>query len=386
MFVHRWIFICFLVALSVLKSEFHDENKSKMLCFKKPPKSCICSEKLINKHKTSYEYICSNDVVLEMEYIKKRFSVRCKNVPSFEMFPDLIEYIDTTDIILNNCSVPINRSLYDYTSKISKNIESLYIELTGENDGDKDFNSNYFEGLSNLEYLSLDNLRFRQDFRFPNQNGFTKLFELKSLKLDNFPTPNGIFDSLKQLQHLSIRNEVLNYGSINMELFKNQRKLITLDIWGSAYFYLEPNVFAYLTELRLLYLVFNSFKFLPVNMLKHNHKLYEFKLDENSNSIVSLPQKLFANKWNLRYITLNSNKHEYLPEDLFTNSTRINLIKITDNYISSLPKNIFKDQKDLEVLDLRNNLLKNLTDGLFDSLSFLKALSLSHNKLSSLSK
>lgn len=391
MFGHRWIVFWFLVALSFVKSEINRE-KNEILCFKNPPKSCSCSAKLSFLQNPRYEYICSNGndsenkALMQLKYFKDSFVVDCINVQTSESFPDLTEYVDATEISLRNCSVSNNRSLYDYTSKISKNIKRLHFDFTGKNDEENNFNSNYFEGLSSLESFSYDNFRFKQDFRFPLENVFEKLVDLKKLEINNLPTPIGIFDSLKQLQDLNILNSIQKMDSIEFGLFKNQRKLISLAISGTAHFYIERNVFANLTELQILRLFSNSFNFLPENMLEHNHKLNAFILSNNVRSIERLPRKLFANKWNLKHIELQKNSHKHLPEDLFTNSTYIKKILITENGLKALPKDIFKNQINLYFLDLRSNVFENLTDGLFDSLSSLEVLVLSYNKLSSLSK
>ena len=354
-------------------------------CSKNSSSECICTV-----IQPKYIFTCSNDdgsegqVTIVMKNEIDFLSFECENMQSSKTFPDLSEYINESKISLKGCTVPINTSLYDYTSKISKNI--LHIELIVEKDEDKNFNSNYFEGLSDLKSLIL-HFEPNIDFNFALENVFMKLDKLKLLKLYNFPTPNGIFDSLKQLRVLTIHSYDLKISSLESGLLKNQRNLTLLRISGRFInFNIFPNIFANLTELQTLELTYNSFNFLPENMLKNNHKMFEFKFLHNDHSIVSLPRKLFANKLNLEHIELAKNGHEYLPEDLFENSPNIFLIEITKNYLSSLPKDIFKDKKYLRLLDLSSNLLKNLTEGLFDSLSSLVLLFLSHNKLSSLSK
>ena len=383
MFGYCGIIFWFLVALSLAKSKLNDE-KSKNLCIKSSSTSCQCIGEKKYMNKVMYEYNCSNGNdsenigMIHMEYFKKEFVLRCENLLTFETFPDLSDYINTTSVQLEKC--PVNRSLYDYTSKITKNIKNIDLVLSNE----KNFNTNYFEGLSELEFLELNN-PFLINFQFPLENVFEKLVVLKKLFIKSFPTPNGIFDALEQLQILEIRNSKLEKSSIMFGLFKNQRNLNNLLINGYSYTSIESNVFDNLTELQTLQLT-SDFTNLPKDLLKHNHKLDTFKLKNYLEQIETLPGKLFSNKWNLKNIELSGNKIKYLPEDLFMNSTNITTIDISYNELSSLKKNIFTDQINLTLLDLRNNNFQKLTDGLFDSLSSLKVLFLSHNTLSSLSK
>lgn len=380
-----------LAGINLVNSSLFEEAvmKGESFCLKNPPRFCHCTvEKNPYSHLPKrYQYICSKDpeikVVMDIEYIpKNRIHIRCRNIPYIDAFPDLTEYINTTVIDLDNCTVPNNRSYYDYTHKISKNMKKLHL-IIGYNDEDRNFNVNNFEGLSSLENIHIRVQRLIT-FRLPLENVFEKLVELKILEVQNLPTPNGIFDSLKKLQYLYIRNHFLMRYVLQFGLFKNQIELTYILIEASI-ISIEPNVFENLIELETLILNRNMFKSLPENLLQHNQKLYKFELTNNYKTIENLPRKFFANLWHLKNIELKSNNHEFLPEDLFKNSTNIKAIKISDHKIKSLKRDIFKDQINLNLLDLSKNLLKDLTDGLFDSVSLLKELNLSHNKLASLS-
>lgn len=387
MFAHRWILFWIIVTSSVLKSE----NQSDDFCAK-ARRTCFCYQMNIYPNFQKYRVDCrtfkgfKSQVIMDITFEGDIVMVRCDHavLPLPETIPDLSEYINTTRVLLDNCSVPMNRSFYDYTSKISKNMRHLSLILPGDNDVDRDFNTKCFERLAGLESLHLKLIR-NIDFRIPLENVFNKLVELTQLSIRNLPTPNGIFDELKQLQNLSIESTFLA-SSLPFGLFKNQRKLTELNIEGYSVITLHPHLFANLTELETL--KFNKFGFesLPENMLHHNHKLKSFQLTNSFRKVENLPCNFFANMWNLKTISLKSTNLEHITEDIFKNSTNITKIEIFGTKFKSLPKNIFKDQINLFYLDLRHNLLENITDGLFDSLTSLKVLILSHNKLSSLSK
>ena len=261
MLLHKVVLVWTLSGLIFLNGFIEGAGEKSLddYCSKNSSSECNCTV-----IQPKYIFTCSNDdgsegqvtIVMKNKYDFLVFE--CENMQSSKTFPDLSEYINESQISLKGCAVPINTSLYDYTSKISKNIEMLFIELTGKNDEDKNFNSNYFEGLSDLEYLIL-HCEPNIDFNFALENVFMKLDKLKILFIKDFPTPNGIFDSLKQLQELTIHSYDHKNSSLELGLFKNQRKLIRLKISGRFINYIEPNVFANLTELRILELNSNSF-------------------------------------------------------------------------------------------------------------------------------
>ena len=372
MFGYREIIYWFLVALSFVESETSALRKKKDFCLKisRLP-SCDCSNK-------TKQVVCKNvndsesNVIFEINFDDGMKIVHCLHagIPSLEAFPDLTEYINTTQVFLDSCPVTMNGSLYDYTSKISKNMKHLSLNLAGINNEDKDFNTNYFTRITDLISLNL-RVHRRIDFRLPLENIFEKLVELENLKIRDLPTPNGIFDSLKQLKSLSIFNHFLKPKALQYGIFKNQRKLTILRLDGFSVDYFHPQLFASMTELETFILINSRLESLPEYMLKHNHKLETFQMTDSIMNISNL---------------LQLNNHEHLPEDLFKNLTNISKITITGNQLSSLPKNSFKDQIHLDFLDLERNHLVNLTDGLFDSLTSLRVLILSFNKLSSLSK
>ena len=386
MFVHLEIILRILAGINFVHSVIFQE-KSQNVCLENLSRSCNCTNKYDNDN-YRYKFTCfgvNSTTVMDLEYInEERLYVHCKNISSLEEFPDLTEHINVTEIDLQNCPVSMNRSLYDYTSKISMKMNKLKLFI-GDNDEDRNFNANYFEGLSSLESFHLTVLQ-RIEFRLPLENVFEKLVDLKNLTIRDLITPNGIFDTLEQLQNLEIHNYFLKPRSLQFGVFKNQRNLTFLRVMGYSFNSIESDIFANLIELESFILSETMLKSIPDNMLEHNRMLISFELTNNVKNIKTLPHKLLANMWNLKYIKLYYNNLEYLPEDLFENSLHIKSILISDNKLSALPKDIFMEKINLELLDLSRNILKDLIDGLFDSLVSLKDLYLSDNKLSNISK
>ena len=381
MFGYRGIIYWFLVVSSFVNSEIHVDRDFCEKISVLPLCNCSTIKTVFCNNVNNSE---SNEIFIIFFLGSNFIIVNCmhEDIPSLEAFPDLTEYINTDIVHLKSCSVPMNRSLHDYTRKFSKNTKDLRLNIAGK---DRDFNTNYFKRLSSLESLTV-RVQRKTEFRLPLENVFEELVNLKYLTIYDLPTPNGIFDSLKQLQRLEIQNYDERRSDLQYDLFKNQRKLTELRLDGYSVNYFHPQLFANMTEIKTLKLRELSIESIPEYMLQQNHKLETFEMMNNVIKNSTLPCKLFAKKWNLETITLQSNNHDHLPEDLFENSTNITTITIKGNKLSSLPKNTFKDQTHLNLLDLSYNSLVNLTDGLFDSLTSLRVLILSHNKLSSLSK
>ena len=105
-------------------------------------------------------------------------NIRCFNESSFDIFPDLTDYIDITGITIINCMLSINNTLNGLTTKTLKQVKNIKIYLKEEEEFT--LNKNMFDGLSKLESLII---QFRP---FCNMQLSNNIFEhLKQLVLGN---------------------------------------------------------------------------------------------------------------------------------------------------------------------------------------------------------
>lgn len=350
------LLIILLVSASISKSsaninyETEIEIKYQKLCSSIP--GCICTnhKQFLSTYTLScYHDDSKDDVEIEItnSEILEIIFIHCKDVSSFKLIPDLTDHNENLKIKLINCMVPKNESINQLTRKISKNIKSLMIEFN-KNVRNLNLDKNYFEGLPSLEYLEIEVKK--TNIMNISANSFENLSHLKYLMLDVLPLPNGIFDTLENLQYLKISSETGNY-------FKNQRNLVELHLKCLMQCSFDSFIFENLTNLEIL-------------------KIKNYQI----------PRLMLANLRNLKYVHIKSSDFGTISKDIFINSTNIEEISLVRNNLISLPKDMFKDQTMLVQLILIDNQLVELVDGTFDKTVNMEILILSQNKLTSISR
>lgn len=376
--------ICFLSVINctfIYKEEF---DKSERLCAN-PPASCTCtisSNELDYYDDPNYIYSCfhnspQDEIMFEMHFSENYdIYVECLNVSSFKIFPEFKNELNSTGIELKNCVVAINETLFELTSKISKDITNLAFYCKEPEIKQLNFTKQLFEGLPILESLKMNMI----DSIVLNVDVFEKLVNLKQLNLFLTQTPNEIFDTLIQLEVLSIRLQ--NKAELKVGTFKNQRNLVKIILFCVSTTILDPEIFANLTNLEHLLIGGGCIITWPENMFKHNQKLKSYGV---SFMKLQLPHKLLAPA-KLKHISFSYCQLEEISEDFFKNSPNIEKIDLNHNYLRSLSKDFFVDQTMLLSLDLQFNKLIELVDELFDALVNMRTLLLSSNRLSSISR
>ena len=277
-------------------------------------------------------------------------------------------------MVIHNCKIPKNETLYELTSKISKNVKHLAIEYLKLEEGELTFNNYSFEGLSKLETLKISGIDSVE-----SSDVFESLVNLKKLILYEVPTPEGIFDTMNQLEFLSIRTNTL---ILPAGIFKNQRKLIELRLFCGRESSLDPLIFANLPNLEKLTIEKNCLISWPENIFKNNQKLKFLELQKTK---ILILEKLLA-PMTLRIVSFRNCEILKLSEDLFQNSSNIEELDLSTNKLILLPKDIFVDQIMLRVLDLSINGIMELSDGLFDTTLNMRRLRLTANKLTIISR
>jgi len=79
------------------------------------------------------------------------------------------------------------------------------------------------------------------------------------------------------------------------------------------------------------------------------------------------------------------NEFDQLPENLFVNLTDLKWITVSDNSLKSLPPHIFKNLRKLKSLDLRRNQIQKVADDQFNGLDSLNFIHLDDNHIQCLS-
>ena len=363
-----------------------DREKNERYCLNSPV-SCKCHVTDDPYSAVYIVYSCSHDkseqaTKFAISFQEKYFLyLDCRSVSSFKIFPDLTNVINVTGIVVQNCKMPINESIYELTSKISKNVKHLAINfLKSERRTLKDrhFNVNkyLFEGLSKLETLAISGIH-----SVDSSVVFESLFNLKKLVLYDvsYEIPDGIFDTMNQLQCLSIRAGTL---ILPTGIFKNQKNLVELRLTCKLDSILNPLILANLPNLENFTIGGYCMISWPENMFKNSQKLKSFELQRTK---LLVPQKILAPA-HLTKFSLIECGISNLPEDLFKNSSNIEDLSLSSNKLKSLPNDIFVDQIMLRVLDLSFNGIMELSDGLFNTTLNMRNLSLTFNNLKSISR
>ena len=353
----------------LLKAEMN-----RKLCLNPPP-PCTCIDRV---------YSCplgnsQDEAVIKLNFDNDFIYFECLNVSSFETFPDLTKNINVTGIGISNCLLSINKTLNELTSKMSKQVKNITIDILEKEK--LTLNKNLFEGFSMLENLIIKFVLYQPTMSI-STNVFEKLINLKTLVLWCIQTPNDLFDPLEYLQVLSIHSKQIK---LENGIFKNQRNLIDLNLDCRKYdCTLDPLIFANLTNLEKLNIKGNFSIHWSENVLKNNEKLKSIQLTNVFS--FQFTQTLLTQNKDLKYVNFNHNQLESLPEHFFKNLSNIDKIILSSNQLTSLSRDLFVDQTMLSELDLGYNNLTELDDGLFKTTKNMKTLILTSNLLTKVSR
>ncbi|KAG5334614.1 ALS protein, partial [Acromyrmex charruanus] len=210
-------------------------------------------------------------------------------------------------------------------------------------------NSLYFLDLHDnlLNYLHL------------NEKG-KKLFAL-NLDRNNFSTINSQHEfqtlsmaCLKDLHYLSISKNKIN--TIESDAFKDNNKLLFLNLSSNYIYELHPKTFANLQNLKTL--------------------------DLSGNLFENVPQ--ISNETKISTLYLNNNYIYKIISHTFTHMPKLVKLLMRENRIYEIDVNAFAPLTVLEELDLSRNMLSSLPKGLAETFVSLKYLDLRENKFTSL--
>ena len=259
--------------------------------------------------------------------------------------------------------------------------------------------------LAGMDYLIKLDLRDNEISYLP-YGIFANLSQLRDLYLDNnnISDLSGICTDLPRLSHLSLNHNFLTTVSPT-HCFAGMNHLEVLDLRNNDIVYLPDGICANLSQLKYLDLDNNNISDLSricTNLprliqlsLRHNALTtlcpmdcfsgmdYLEVLDLRDNEISQLPNGIFANLSQLKYLYLDNNKISD-PKGICTNLPLLQSLRLRNNQISEIPQDCFQHFKKLENLDISCNRVSYLSTKLITPLILIKYINASSNILKSM--
>lgn len=295
------------------------------------------------------------------------------------------------------------------------------------NNGLQSIHSRSFEHLTELQELEVSGNPAMEHLligTFANQRNLKKLI----LNFNKFKTVlPGIFDSLKQLETLQMKANLLS--DLPALLFQNLHNLLVLDLSQNKLEGVTREMFSGLASLEILKLNYNLISNLTSMPFQNISQLLELHLE--GNMISELSDGLFSKLTNLTVLNLrgnlltsfsnrvfglsalsltelnlkgnrltelspltcltslanlilSSNRFSTLPEDTFRNLTTLEHLDLSENQLTSLPETIFSQLFAIQSIHLNMNNLSKVDAKLFEDQVLIQQLYLSHNRLQNL--
>lgn len=238
-----------------------------------------------------------------------------------------------------------------------------------------------FDGLSNLEHLSLESNGIKEVPPFT----FYGTPNIKTLSLAH----NEILDmsyrslaGLLELQLLDISDN--NIGKLSEQTFPPFPKLEIVDLRHNPIRNLFPSIFGVMNKTEVLYigtddipLEFNSRK--PFEYL--NSLIY---LEIPNLNVPTMDQLTFASLDNLEILKVRSGNIPFIEFDTFSKMLKLKELHLRHCNIVEISMDTFFGAMKLEIVDLSHNLMKELPPGLFDDQHDLTEIYLNDNQLKTL--
>lgn len=305
-----------------------------------------------------------------------------------------------TYLRISDCKFSLIRTFDSIVEKLHlETILKLKYECNGA-DERRLLKAEYLEGfkqLKDFEVRSIDDLEIAENF-FQH----TIKLENLALSLKEVEYPDNVFDPLKSLKKLKLKNNGkpkefrVNFNHNNLESleligfklidltkdsFQNTSNIRTLILKHNLISSLGADVFDNLIMLNSIVLCENNIPFLPKDLFHKNRNLMYIKMENNKLEMKGLFDQLFAGLNYLRDIDFVNSEVEITPENVFQQSINIMRINLSNNSLKLLPDDLFKDQEKLEDLDLSHNELMEVTEATISNIRSLKILRLSYNAL-----
>ncbi|WAR11558.1 TLR4-like protein [Mya arenaria] len=239
--------------------------------------------------------------------------------------------------------------------------------------------SGVFQPINRIQSLKLgtnpiDDIDLQEIIKSIRGKPVTAL-DLSNLKLGGILL-NKTFSLLKNtsiqalnLKHNSIKTLVDN-------VFDGLNKLVDLDLTSCKIQVTYADSFNGLENLNNLVLNNNLLTDIPMNLPAGLLNLYI-----DNNQIISIPNKIFSNQFNMRKLYLSHNKILTLMQDSFVGLGALEQLNLYDNIIATIPGHTFDPLIALTDLNFAKNNLANIqkSTGRFKNQGALKYLNLADN-------
>lgn len=235
-----------------------------------------------------------------------------------------------------------------------------------------------FDGLSNLEHLSLEYNGIKDIPPF----AFYGTPNIKSLSLSH----NEIFDmnyrslaGLLELQLLDLSHNII--GTLSEQTFPPFPNLDIIDLSHNPIRNLFPSIFGVMNNTEVLYIGVDDVP-LEFNAAKPFESLEKLIYLEIPNLYVQkLDESIFSSLHKLEILKIHRGNIPFVEFDTFSKLLKLRELHLSNCKIEEISMDTFFGAKLLEIVDLSHNLLKNIPPGLFDDQHELKEIYLNDNKL-----
>lgn len=238
-----------------------------------------------------------------------------------------------------------------------------------------------FDGLSNLEHLSLEGNRIRElsPFTFYGTPNIKSLSLAHNEILDlNYRTLAGLL----QLQLLDMSNN--DIAKLSEQTFPPFPNLEIFDLRENPIKSIFPSTFGVMNKTQVLLLgtdnvamEFNAdqpFEFLSKLIYLEIQRLNAPKFDEST----------FKSLEKLEVIKIKSGKIPLIEFDTFTSMLNLRELHLTNCGIEEISMDTFFGAKKLEIVDLSNNQIRVIPPGIFDDQHEIVEIYLNNNHLTAL--
>jgi len=212
--------------------------------------------------------------------------------------------------------------------------------------------------------------------------------------------PPKLFRHSPYIERLTIHNAEV----IPSDLFKNLRRLNTLDLSQNSLEDLPGLWFSDLDGLKDLDLSYNELQRIQLqifqlqslkkldlshNQIRHINKMAfsSFSasleiLDLSHNELTALQPQLLGTMWSLSSLDLSNNYIQRLPSRVFADLQKLQSLLLQHNHIQLVSTDSFAGLQDLTSLDIHDNYIKELPDSsMLDDSTYLSTVDMSNNNL-----
>lgn len=235
-----------------------------------------------------------------------------------------------------------------------------------------------FDSLKQLEILQMkaNVISHLPTFLFLNLHKL-RVLDLSQNKIEE--VKRETFTGLDKLEILKLNNNHIN--NFTHVIFHNISQLVELHLEWNNISQLDDDVFSVLTKLKVLNLRGNLLTTFSDKVFGFEaSSLKELNLKDNRLTELSSLSRLTS----LTDLVLSSNQLSNLPEDIFRNATLLENLDLSDNQLTFLPDSIFSELFGINTIHLHKNNLSKLDPKLFEDQNLIQQLYLSDNQLETL--